>query len=251
MLARGGLAGSILILALMLVLVLAALRGGDVLGAAAEHSVWLGVLAAVVAAAAALVPSARGPDTRGADPTASLDDMVGMLDDALKLARTPPDAAEAGPLDVAELVAEAAAAGEAGARVRVAGVAGPLQTYASRAALARVFEILIDNALASGTRAAVWCDRGLSAVLVHVDDDGPGVARTARERVFEWRYYMTTPPSERTGCSAELVIARRIARTWGGEITVGASPLGGGRFSVRLPLLAAAEAPERALAAGG
>jgi signal transduction histidine kinase len=82
-----------------------------------------------------------------------------------------------------------------------------------------------------------------------VDDDGPGVERDDRERIFEWQYYMTTAPSQRRGCCAELVIARRIARSSGGELVVGASPMGGSRFTLRLPLQPA-QAGEAALDAG-
>jgi signal transduction histidine kinase len=48
---------------------------------------------------------------------------------------------------------------------------------------------------------------------------------------------MSTPPSQRAGSLAELVVARKIVRSFGGEIFVTSSPLGGARFTARLPLV--------------
>ena len=122
-------------------------------------------------------------------------------------------------------------------RVKVSTKAKPFHALASGAAIERALEILVENALTHGSQASVSCDHGTSAVVVHVDDDGPGVPRSERAHVFDWGYYMSTPPSQQTGCRAELVIARRIARANGGDIVVGPSPLGGARYTVQLPLL--------------
>ncbi len=164
-----------------------------------------------------------------------VDDLVGMLDDTLKLARDIPGVDKPATVDLRDVLI-AATKDRDGARVRVVGSREPLRTFASHAALQRAFEILIENALSNAARVNVACDHGTSALMVHVDDDGPGISRTERANIFDWRYYMSTPPSQQVGCRAELVIARQIARAHGGDITVGASPMGGARFSVRLPL---------------
>ena len=114
-----------------------------------------------------------------------------------------------------------------------------IATVADPCALGHAFDILIDNAYASGRRVALECDSGVSFLLVHTDDDGPGIPHALRQRVFERQYYMSTPPSERPGCSAALVIAHQNARALGGTLSVGASPMGGARFTLRLPLLGA------------
>lgn len=173
--------------------------------------------------------------TGGAAPV-TLDDQVGMLEDTLTLAHAAADIGPREPIDVAALITDLVS-GKGTDRLTLLGTPGALQALAGRAALTRTFDILIAHALGSGSRAAISCDHGTTALAVHVDDDGPGIARSQRAHVLTPRYYMTTPPSRRPGCRAELVIAHRIIEAHGGEIVVGCSPLGGGRFTVRLPLL--------------
>jgi two-component system osmolarity sensor histidine kinase EnvZ len=167
---------------------------------------------------------------------ANVDDQVGMLDDTLKLAGRAPAVAGIEPIDMTDLLGTLAKQ-TSSARLTVTAKAKTFHALASRPAIARAFEILVENALANGSRASLSCDRGTSNVVVHIDDDGPGVPRGQRTYVFDWHYYMSTPPSQQVGCRAELVIAHRIVRAHGGDIVVGPSPLGGARYTVQLPLL--------------
>jgi signal transduction histidine kinase len=167
-------------------------------------------------------------------PTA-VDDLVGMLDNTLKLASAVP-AGYMEPIDVTDLLGELAGR-QKNARLNVTLRPRSLHTLASRPALARALEILVENALSNGLRVSVSCDRGASAAVVHVDDDGPGVPQSERMHIFEWQYYISTPPSAHKGWRVELAIARQIMRSHGGDIVVGASPLGGARFTARMPLL--------------
>jgi signal transduction histidine kinase len=169
-------------------------------------------------------------------PQTNVDDLVGMLDDTLKLAGRAPVVAGMEPIDMTDLLG-ALAKQTSSARLTVTAKAKSFHALASRPAISRAFEILVENALTNGSRASLSCDRGTSNVVVHVDDDGPGVPRSERTHVFDWHYYMSTPPSQQVGCRAELVIARQIVRAHGGDIVVGPSPLGGARYTVQLPLL--------------
>jgi signal transduction histidine kinase len=169
-------------------------------------------------------------------PQADVDDLVGMLDDTLKLAGRAPAVAGMEPIDMTDLLGTLAKQ-TSPARLTVSAKAKSFHALASRPAIARAFEILVENALTNSSRASLSCDRGTSNVVVHVDDDGPGVPRSERTHVFDWHYYMSTPPSQQVGCRAELVIARQIVRAHGGDIVVGPSPLGGARYTVRLPLV--------------
>ena len=62
-----------------------------------------------------------------------------------------------------------------------------------------------------------------------IDDDGPGIPEHKREDVF--RPFVTTK-SQGTGLG--LAICRKIVEEHGGSIDLGASPLGGARFTIRL-----------------
>ena len=81
-------------------------------------------------------------------------------------------------------------------------------------------------------QVAVSVDLLAAAVVVQVDDNGPGIAEDRRERVFE--PYET---SRKSGTGLGLAIVKKIVLDHGGEIWIDASPLGGARFRLRLPRL--------------
>lgn len=254
MLVRCGVAGCIMALAMLLLAPLAAVGGDSHAGSPLSPYGFLCLSVVACLAGEALIvigksrPSGRSPRIRmsatglaaspgpASDRMPGVDDLVGMLDDTLKLARAAPVAGELGPANILEVL-QAAAAKQRSPRLTLVVKTAPIHTLA-RPALGRAFEILLQNALAHGAQAQASCDHGTSALVVHVDDDGPGIPRSERTKVFDWRYYMTTPPSQQIGCCADLVIARQIMLAHGGELIVGPSPLGGARFTARLPLLA-------------
>ncbi len=254
MLVRRGVAGCILVCLVLLLLALTALGsdGLNVLGVIDPYTlICVSALILLAGEAVCLIGISRArevplvpeddADARNAQaPAASADDLVQMLDDALLLSRPVPAVERLEPVNLSDLLGGLARRrGTTRLELRIR--PRPFLTLASQPALDRALEILIDNALSSGVRAVVECDCGTSTVLVHVDDDGPGVPRSERTQVFEWRYYMSTPPTRQSG-RADLVIARQILRAHGGDIVVGCSPQGGARFSAQLPLLGEHEA---------
>ena len=74
---------------------------------------------------------------------------------------------------------------------------------------------------------------GENAACLFVDDNGPGVAAEARERIFD--PYVTT---KEHGTGLGLAIVRKIVLDHGGDVRVAPepSPLGGARFVVTLPI---------------
>jgi signal transduction histidine kinase len=97
---------------------------------------------------------------------------------------------------------------------------------------------LVDNARRHArTSVDVAIERTDGDLIVTVDDDGPGVPDDQRERIFD-RFTRLDTGRARTdgGAGIGLALARRIAERHHGTITVGTSPLGGARFTLRLPL---------------
>ncbi len=95
----------------------------------------------------------------------------------------------------------------------------------------RAVSPVVENALRfASNRVVVGAAGAGSAVEIVVDDDGPGIAQDDPERIFE----PGVTSSAGSGAGLGLAIARRIARTLGGEVTIAPRP-GVTRFVVRLP----------------
>lgn len=76
---------------------------------------------------------------------------------------------------------------------------------------------------------------------LRVDDDGPGIPAAALEQVFD-EFYSTKDRDDQasrgSGWGLGLAVSRRIIHGYGGMLTASASPLGGARMTVRLPVAA-------------
>lgn len=205
-------------------------------------------LAALMAAGATVnrYGSSRGRSD-AEPPPATVDDLVGMLGATLKLA-SPVPTGQPEPIRIIDLFDELAER-DNNPRLNLRPPPASTRTLAYRPALAQALEILVENGLSAGSRVSLSCDHGTSALVVYVDDDGPGIPRSERRRVFDWRFYLSTPPSGHKGYRAELVIARQILRVNGGDLSVGASPLGGARFTARMSLLGEHESESELAAA--
>ena len=76
-----------------------------------------------------------------------------------------------------------------------------------------------------------------NSCTIHVDDDGPGIPAEQREDVFRPFVRLDEARNQdEGGTGLGLAIARDIARSHGGDIFLGDSPLGGLRASVRVPV---------------
>ncbi|MGI9464109.1 MAG: ATP-binding protein, partial [Aestuariivirgaceae bacterium] len=74
-------------------------------------------------------------------------------------------------------------------------------------------------------------------LLVFVDDDGPGISIDRREDVFRPFFRLDDGRNQDEGNTGlGLVIARDIAQSHGGDITLTDSPIGGLRAQVRIPV---------------
>jgi len=113
---------------------------------------------------------------------------------------------------------------------------GETQTPARGRALKRCFANLIDNAVAHGDKVRVLVKGESDAVLVCVDDNGPGIPEELYEEAFRpFSRLDETRSRNQKGVGLGLAIARDVARSHGGELTLSQSPLGGLRATLRLP----------------
>lgn len=95
---------------------------------------------------------------------------------------------------------------------------------------------LVANAQRYGDRIEIEAVHDARYLTVRVDDDGPGIPAEQREEVFRPFFRLDEARNQDVGGTGlGLAIARDIARAHGGDITLGQSPLGGLRATVRVP----------------
>jgi signal transduction histidine kinase len=140
--------------------------------------------------------------------------------------------------DLCKVVEQVLTEAEPAARARGVTLSSRLGTAPSRVIaeeprLHRVLANLVDNALrfspADG-QVVISCEREADELLVHVEDDGPGVADEVRARLFE-RF---ARDRERGGTGLGLYFCRITVERWGGAILYQRRREGGSRFSLRL-----------------
>ena len=113
---------------------------------------------------------------------------------------------------------------------------GGATTPARARAIKRCLANLIDNAAAHGDKVRVTVRGEAEAVIVAVDDNGPGIPEELYEDAFRpFSRLDATRSRNQKGVGLGLAIARDVARSHGGDISLSQSPLGGLRASLRLP----------------
>jgi two-component system osmolarity sensor histidine kinase EnvZ len=139
--------------------------------------------------------------------------------------------------DLAGLVEETAdAVRRSGGTVTVRLEGRPVMSV-RRLALKRCLSNLAENARRYATRMEISCAARPDAMEITIDDDGPGIPPEHRTDVFRPFFRLDASRNSNTGGSGlGLAIARDIARSHGGDVMLGDSPLGGLRVTVRLPL---------------
>lgn len=115
---------------------------------------------------------------------------------------------------------------------------GPLTVAGEERLLRRLLVNVLGNALKYGRRQ-VKLEAHHSAgdpVQIVIEDDGPGIPPTERERVFEPFYRIDqTREANKRGHGLGLSISRDIVHLLGGSLRLGASDLGGCRVTLWLP----------------
>ena len=105
--------------------------------------------------------------------------------------------------------------------------------------VAAILRHLLSNAVKftpEGGQIALRVRREGKEAVFHVDDSGPGIPIGERKRVFQGFYQSEDVSTrEHEGLGIGLTLAQALAHAHGGTITIGDSPLGGARVSVRIP----------------
>ncbi len=122
----------------------------------------------------------------------------------------------------------------------------PLAVRGNADAFAIALESVLANAVrytpAGGTVQVSIALGPEGEVDVQVDDSGPGVSDAEREAIFEpfgrgaaGRAADQRDGAKTAGLGLGLAMVRRVAERHGGTVTIDTSPLGGARFTLRLP----------------
>ena len=165
-----------------------------------------------------------------------VDEMGRMLEAYLAFARG--DFGEQSePTDMAAFVEELKTDAERQGHKTSAVFHGPPLVTVRPAAFKRCLANLVSNAARHAPSISITGHRDHRWLTVTVDDDGPGIAADMREEVFKPFLRLDDARNQdEGGTGLGLAIARDIARSHGGDITLGDSPLGGLRATVRVPV---------------
>jgi signal transduction histidine kinase len=129
--------------------------------------------------------------------------------------------------------AESAAAEQQGVHLS-ASVEPSIELPLERARMERVFLNLITNAIEAmpnGGTLRIAAERNGTGVIVKVDDTGPGIPASVRQRIFE--PFVT---SRKNGLGLGLALSRQTVIEHGGELWIEDNDSQGAHFRLRLPL---------------
>jgi signal transduction histidine kinase len=102
--------------------------------------------------------------------------------------------------------------------------------------LKRCVRNIVENAIKYGVKADVSIATDKNGVIIYVDDHGPGIPESQMKRLFQAFVRLEESRSKETGgFGLGLSIARSIAHSHGGEVTLANRPEGGLRATIMLP----------------
>jgi signal transduction histidine kinase len=165
-----------------------------------------------------------------------LDEMEGMVREALALFRGLDDGEPATPVDIDALLRQIVGEfTDMGATVTLSGQSQQ-RLPGKPQALKRCLTNLIANAVKFGSRADIVVEDSSAELVIRVCDPGPGIPPAELERVFEPFYRLESSRNRDSGGTGlGLSIARDIAQGHGGALTLANLPAGGLEATLRLP----------------
>ena len=176
----------------------------------------------------------RSPDTEALER--DVDEMSRMLEAYLAFARGEAGESPA-PTDIRVLLEELKSDAERHGHATELTVVGDPVVIVRPDAIRRLLTNLVSNAARHGDRITINATHDARYLIVMIDDDGPGIPQERREDVFKPFVRLDEARNvDEGGTGLGLAISRDIARGHGGDIILAASPLGGLRATVRLPV---------------
>lgn len=120
------------------------------------------------------------------------------------------------------------------------GTMAPAGVLGEPLALRRALLNIVENAIKyapEGGQVEVSLTRDDRAAIVNVDDTGPGVAPAEVDKIFQPFVRLDAARDRETGgAGLGLAITQAIVAAHGGTLGVDRAPIGGARFTIRLPL---------------
>ena len=174
---------------------------------------------------------------------ADIDDMIRLLDDALLSSRVGAGQLSQEMVEFAALVeAEACDRQAQGSDVKIAveGAARDVIVLGDRLALRRVVGNVVDNAVKYGRVADIQVRPARDAVILTVDDEGPGIPADRRQAMLEPFNRLEASRNRTTGgAGLGLAVVRSLVEAHGGTIEIAEAPHGGTRVIIALPVFRA------------
>jgi signal transduction histidine kinase len=164
--------------------------------------------------------------------SATIDEMVSILDDILMLARLGRSGEAVQNVDLGALVESVVDEFPAASMVETGGrVVAPVRPVLLR----RAIRNLIDNAVAYGKEATVEVKAAVGSIQIDICDRGPGIPPAQIEALFEPFARADISRNRATGGSGlGLTIARAIARSHGGDVSLENRAEGGLRATLAI-----------------
>ena len=170
--------------------------------------------------------------------------LIGLVDNVLFFSRSDATklAVHRQPVDVTSMFAGVVesvelAVTDAGQTIQVESPGG-IRVLADADLMRHALVNLVDNALKygkGGQTVHVRAEQVARRVRLHVDDEGPGIPRAERTRVFDaYERLARDQVSEKTGTGLGLAIVRRIVEACNGRVWIEDAPSGGARATIEL-----------------
>ncbi|MDR7144353.1 ATP-binding protein [Rhizobium sp. BE258] len=180
-----------------------------------------------------LALAGNNPDLQGmAD---DVNDMQSMLEAYMAFARTEVEE-DVGELKLSEIMERIEADFSLHEKALTYSIEGDDEISVRPNAFTRLVMNLASNARRYASSLNIEAKHSAKWLTLTFDDDGPGIPEKNREDVFKPFFRLDEARNlDDSGTGLGLSIARDIARSHGGNVTLGDSPLGGLRAIIRVP----------------